>query len=74
MPSLQPERRKVNGREMLTTAFDEAQATVQRQINERLNLQMIAERRSPAWAYRLRSACRCAGGLGAKRSLLCSVS
>jgi len=40
MPSLQPERRKVNGREMLTTAFDEAQATVQRQMNERLNQQM----------------------------------
>ncbi len=37
MLSLQPERRKVNGRAMLTTAFNEAQATVQRQMSERLN-------------------------------------
>lgn len=37
MFSLQPERRKVNGRELLTTAFTEAQATVQGQMSARLN-------------------------------------
>jgi hypothetical protein len=42
MLSLQPERRKVNGREMLTTAFAEVQATVQHQMSERLN-QLLAQ-------------------------------
>jgi transposase-like protein len=42
MPSLQPERRKVNGHTMLTTAFKEAQATVQRQMSERVN-QLLAQ-------------------------------
>jgi len=42
MLSLQPERRKVNGRAMLTTAFNEAQATVQQQMSERLN-QLLAQ-------------------------------
>lgn len=42
MLSLQPERRKVNGREMLTTAFSAAQTAVQRQMSARLN-QLMAQ-------------------------------
>jgi transposase-like protein len=41
MLSLQPERRKVNGRELLTTAIAEAQAAVQRQMSERLNQLLV---------------------------------
>lgn len=41
MPSLLPERRNVNGRELLATAITEAQAAVQRQMSERLN-QLLA--------------------------------
>jgi hypothetical protein len=37
MHSLQSERRKVNGHAMLATAFSEVQATMQRQMSERLN-------------------------------------
>jgi hypothetical protein len=42
MPSLLPERRKVNGRELLATAITEALAAVQRQMSERLN-QLLAQ-------------------------------
>jgi transposase-like protein len=42
MLSLQPEHRKVNGHAMLTTAFSEAQATVQQQMSARLN-QLLTE-------------------------------
>ena len=42
MLSLQSERRKVNGHAMLTTAFSEVQAAMQRQMSERLN-QLLAQ-------------------------------
>lgn len=42
MLTLQPERRKVNARMLLTNAFAAAQAALQQQMNECLNQQLVA--------------------------------
>jgi len=66
MLSLQAERRKVNGHAMLTTAFSEVQAAMQRQMSEKVN-QLLAQDVDHLLARTAYA--RRAGGLGTNGAL-----